>query len=131
VPGPRYSGGEGGIRTHGGLTPTTVFETVGSHIILCHLIPNSAFLCGIPRFDMLSSTILYRLMLCSSWAKCEQKSVFESVRIITYGIRSQTSVDPVHRPLNVLVDDVDSWLSKQVDLCTGRQPAMPERPDSW
>ena len=25
----RNSGGEGGIRTHGGLTPTTVFETVG------------------------------------------------------------------------------------------------------
>src|SRR5262249_17828111 len=38
------AGGEGGIRTHGGVAPTTVFECVRARTVACLLIPWAPFL---------------------------------------------------------------------------------------
>src|SRR5659263_23141 len=62
------AGGEGGIRTHGGLTPTTVFETVDVHAVWCHLVSFSVVWYGKRRPFVTSSTILYRPVSLSWFA---------------------------------------------------------------
>ena len=59
-------GGEGGIRTHGTVTRTTVFEFYDSRAGVCRTVPNRAVLLAISLVTVLPCDVLCRLV-SRSW----------------------------------------------------------------